>query len=183
MKKNKTQSATSPHGTVKSYAKGCRCDDCRRANTERHKALKGKEPPSHGRSGYSNYGCRCDICRAAHSEAMRSEERKEYIRQWNRGMTEEQREKRSATHREYRRRTYVPSPSRILTAEEATELMKRYSRALLNRAVRAGIVEREPCACGRIDSQGHHADYMKPLDAEWLCSSCHADRHRLAATG
>ncbi len=32
--------------------------------------------------------------------------------------------------------------------------------------------------CGSIDFRlhGHHEDYRKPLELEWLCSSCHINR-------
>ena len=42
---------TPPHGTVARYRSrrwACRCDKCRRANTEKCNELKGKEPPRHG---------------------------------------------------------------------------------------------------------------------------------------
>lgn len=55
------------HGTLYGYQKGpCRCDDCRAANREHMRRLKGSAPPSHGASGYENYGCRCDVCSDAH---------------------------------------------------------------------------------------------------------------------
>lgn len=58
------------------------------------------------------------------------------------------------------------------------------ARVAVWRALRSGsLVKPDRCArCGehltanRI--QGHHADYARPLDVEWLCQSCHALRHR-----
>jgi len=45
------------------------------------------------------------------------------------------------------------------------------------RAIRAGTLTR-PSECSRCGSacraEGHHADYDKPLDVEWLCKPCHA---------
>jgi hypothetical protein len=70
------------HGRTR-YSKGCRCDECRRANTEYKAALrKTKTPPKHGKSGYMNYGCRCDICRKEHNESMRQPVQVEYRRLW-----------------------------------------------------------------------------------------------------
>ena len=69
------------HGNVSTYIHyGCRCDLCRRANTDRTleaneyravKRLLGAEL-SHGKpSTYANHGCRCDECRKAWSEACK----------------------------------------------------------------------------------------------------------------
>lgn len=55
------------------------------------------------------------------------------------------------------------------------------ARAILKQAVRSGAVLRpKRCqACGgRGPIHGHHHDYLKPLDLDWLCQSCHAARHR-----
>jgi hypothetical protein len=57
-------------------------------------------------------------------------------------------------------------------------------RTLFNRAVVSGrLVRPSKCsgcgAAGRI--HGHHHDYRKPYDVEWLCSGCHGKRHRKSA--
>jgi hypothetical protein len=58
---------------------------------------------------------------------------------------------------------------------------QRQARAAVYRAVRRGTLHRpDRCtSCGaRGPVQGHHADYSRPLDVEWLCRRCHrrADR-------
>ena len=54
------------------------------------------------------------------------------------------------------------------------------ARYLLRLAVKNGTVVK-PTVCSVCSSkksiQGHHHDYTKPLDVEWLCSNCHANRH------
>jgi hypothetical protein len=48
-------------------------------------------------------------------------------------------------------------------------------------AVRAGkMVRPDRCArCGKKGRiQGHHADYSKPLEVEWVCTKCHGAEHR-----
>ena len=55
---------------------------------------------------------------------------------------------------------------------------KKRANTILARAIKAGKVRR-PTICehcgndGRIE--GHHADYAKPLDVEWLCTVCHGE--------
>ena len=63
----------------------------------------------------------------------------------------------------------------------ARAVKQRKARQLLMKAVADGILTRpEFCSkCGRSDLRicGHHHDYSKPLDVEWLCSSCHSSGH------
>lgn len=69
------------HGRASTYQhRGCRCADCKKANTEsqkranhrRHAELvAGRVHPEHGTySTYCNYLCRCGDCRAAASTAQ-----------------------------------------------------------------------------------------------------------------
>lgn len=53
------------------------------------------------------------------------------------------------------------------------------ARTMLGKAVRRGDIERKPCeVCGDPNSQGHHEDYNKPLDVQWLCQEHHLELHR-----
>lgn len=52
-------------------------------------------------------------------------------------------------------------------------------------AVRDGRLTRAPCErCGGTeDIEGHHPDYSKPLEVEWLCRACHRALHLAERTG
>ncbi len=57
---------------------------------------------------------------------------------------------------------------------------KHKAHNAVNNAVRDGRLLKPDCcsvcsASGRIE--GHHHDYSKPLDVEWLCAACHKSRH------
>ena len=64
------------HGDYRTYAKGCRCDDCRDAQRVRCAAMRAdraKDPSRADRAGhgkastYKNYKCRCAECSAANT--------------------------------------------------------------------------------------------------------------------
>jgi hypothetical protein len=55
------------------------------------------------------------------------------------------------------------------------------AHAAVAKAVAAGELRR-PGRCERCNEAsnrivGHHDDYSRPLDVEWLCSSCHQRHH------
>lgn len=73
---------------------------------------------------------------------------------------------------------------------QLTKAVRRFrTRAgeMLNHAVELGLVERpeacEKCGTTTEKIQGHHYDYGRPLEVEWLCQKCHsaADDIRRAA--
>lgn len=56
---------------------------------------------------------------------------------------------------------------------------KVLAQRALQRAVRRGRIERQPCQrCGIEPAEGHHPDYRDPLRVEWLCRRHHAAVHR-----
>jgi hypothetical protein len=67
------------HGDPRTYAKGCRCDDCREAQRKRcaeQRARRAADPTSADRAGhgkastYKNHGCRCPACSKANTAAV-----------------------------------------------------------------------------------------------------------------
>jgi alpha-beta hydrolase superfamily lysophospholipase len=58
--------------------------------------------------------------------------------------------------------------------------VKHEARWAVNRAIAAGRLVRQPCACGNQKTQAHHHDYAKPLDVRWLCGPCHRKEHAKA---
>ena len=56
---------------------------------------------------------------------------------------------------------------------------KPQARRILRGALRNGKITPKPCeVCGELQTQGHHTDYSKPLDVQWLCRKHHAVVHR-----
>jgi hypothetical protein len=69
-----TAPARAPHGRIVVYRRGCRCQQCRNANTQAQRTANAhrKANPAaadragHGKSTtYNNYGCRCPACKDA----------------------------------------------------------------------------------------------------------------------
>jgi len=55
---------------------------------------------------------------------------------------------------------------------------KASARDALLWAIETGKIERQPCSvCGCKKSEGHHADYSRPLDVKWLCRVHHMEEH------
>jgi hypothetical protein len=58
------------------------------------------------------------------------------------------------------------------------QTMKRACREQLAKAVKNGIVVKQPCSvCGETKSEAHHEDYNKPYDVIWLCRYHHSALH------
>ena len=84
-----------------------------------------------------------------------------------------------------RRRRRREDPELFRARERARKRKKNSktrAREVLNRAVRSGLIAR-PKNCSECGAEhdrinGHHTDYDKPLDVEWLCPPCHGRRHR-----
>ena len=77
-------------------------------------------------------------------------------------------------------------------SEQRAEYLRLYRKenkeaylahTMVSNAVRSGKLKK-PCdcsSCGKFTPSralhAHHHDYSMPLDVEWLCASCHAERH------
>ena len=57
---------------------------------------------------------------------------------------------------------------------------KRAANILLGYAIARGQIKKQPCEkCSSIlRIHGHHEDYTKPLDVNWLCPQCHSNLHK-----
>jgi hypothetical protein len=66
---------------------------------------------------------------------------------------------------------------RYQQARRAREPVKYAARNAVSNAIRDGRLVRGACSkCGSEERvQGHHYDYSKPLDVEWLCFKCHRE--------
>ena len=94
-------------------------------------------------------------------------------------------ERRTGYHRIYQR-TYSKQPyvkDRInLKKREYRQKpevkIKNMARWYTNHEIRAGRINREPCAiCGMKQAEAHHKDYYEPLLIVWLCPDCHRKAH------
>lgn len=53
-----------------------------------------------------------------------------------------------------------------------------WAHQCLRSAIKRGLVVKQPCkVCGSPDSEGHHADYDRPIDVDWLCRLHHRQEH------
>ena len=57
---------------------------------------------------------------------------------------------------------------------------RKAAKDMLRAAVRYGKIDK-PDRCSKCGEKGlihgHHTDYYKPLDVQWLCQPCHSEAH------
>jgi hypothetical protein len=97
---------------------------------------------------------------------------------------------REIERRKYRKRQekqgIVPLSERTkLTRKEITDRyyerhpIKAEARKIYRYALRHGKLVKGPCeVCGNLEVDGHHEDYMKPLEVRWLCRVHHVEAHK-----
>ena len=105
-------------------------------------------------------------CKSCHMEDCKAYAQTGYYKRYNREYERkpEVRERRKLTKVEYRQRTDVR--------------IKNMARSYTNHLIRAGKLNREPCAfCGKEQAESHHIDYTQPLIIVWLCADCHREIH------
>ena len=79
----------------------------------------------------------------------------------------------SEAARAYARQAYFKKKS------DPEQHFKMIVRSKLRRAVATGRMTRLPCIiCGAAKSEGHHHDYSKPYDVQWLCRRHHVEIHK-----
>ncbi len=87
-------------------------------------------------------------------------------------------------NREYMARARKQNPSKFHQRDKnrpPASPEKVLARSILNGAVKNGTLDKPPL-CSKCGSprriNGHHPDYEKPLEVDWLCPICHAEAHR-----
>lgn len=57
--------------------------------------------------------------------------------------------------------------------------LAKTARLELDKAIKRGIIKKEPCEIcdSTIQVAGHHKDYSKPLEVNWLCPRHHGSLH------
>ena len=62
-------------------------------------------------------------------------------------------------------------------AKEASD--RHYARSKVTNAIKNGSLKKEPCFCGSVKVEAHHADYSRPLDVIWCCKKHHIELDRM----
>lgn len=73
---------------------------------------------------------------------------------------------------------------RRATAKSLEKFPEKWkARRILKEEIRLGnIIKPKYCQGCLIENtriEGHHENYSKPVDVEWLCTRCHATKHRI----
>jgi len=128
-----------------------------------------KEMPS----GYLNFCKECTKKRIKNHRLKNIDKIKEYERNRN-----------SIPQRVKARRKYQKTKAGKVAIQRARvkyriKYPEKYrAKTVFGHAIRSGKIKRKPCEkCGKLNAQGHHADYSKPLDVQWLCVFHHLEAH------
>lgn len=134
----------------------------------------GVFPPEGFYAGRNRNGLmsQCRKCHTRQTNAARErnpDKRRAYARQWVKKDLAAHPEKYARRERERRH-------------NPATRQRALARKKLTTHVARGKLIKPDTCSqCGGDGDgrpiHGHHADYSKPLDVEWLCFRCHAMRH------
>ena len=108
---------------------------------------------------------------------------KEYYQHYALNYRKENRKNISLYYREYyRKKGRKRSPDYIekIIVWQKNNPLKVRARQILKNAIEYGRIKRSMICeiCDRYcRTHGHHEDYFKPLDVNWLCASCHKLLH------
>lgn len=88
------------------------------------------------------------------------------------------RAKRIDYYREYDRKRGNRQGIEYLRQYRARNAAKYKAHTMVNNAMSAGKLEKQPCeVCGDTRVHAHHDDYTKPLEVRWLCAAHHRQWH------
>lgn len=122
------------------------------------------------------------------AECLREKQKRHYrkngpvAREMNRRNADRDRERRRAQHRKSHHKHRA---ARNAYSKARRDTPKGRARRAVRDAVRRGhLIKPASCErCGQATERrllhGHHHDYDKPLEVEWLCSICHGKEHRI----
>lgn len=132
---------------------------------------------------YKDRGAPASKCKACHSK--RAKERRRFKIENDPEWVEKELARQRIKERKRRAAGICKIPSKDDRDEWARNHRTKHplvvkARVAVNNAIKAGKLQRLPCAiCESKKTEAHHDDYSKPLDVIWLCTKHHAERHVL----
>ena len=124
-----------------------------------------------------------NCCKDCHKKAARKNRAKniEYYRDYDKNRFQNDPRVRERHKRYQKTEAGKESMSKSRKKWMGQNPEKRAAHVILGNRIRDGkIAKPDVCEdCGdRGRLEGHHRDYSKPLDVEWLCRKCHVNRHK-----
>lgn len=150
------------------------------------KEHKEREAFGKDKSAARGFAYRCFDCQKAHYEANKERYKEKRLR-YAKNYRLQNRERLAQEFRDFRKQKTKTDPEgfrklryRYMQKYKDNNALKTSCRMKYDSAIAMGKLVREPCViCGELKTDGHHADYTKPLDVMWLCRSHHLAWHRV----